>query len=161
MVYLNEQRGYPVHYRVIKNGYEENENKVNDIEKSLLSSVSNLDESLFRKGFHRLINSYLLFILQIRALNSANKVEDNAVMMADISRMYEKRWFEAEKEKLRIEEKIDQVKEPHRTLLHKRYIEELNFEKIADEMNYSYVRVTHLHGEALLEYEKLTSRDKT
>ena len=96
-----------------------------------------------------------------RGTSNSNKVEDNAVMMADISRMYEKRWFEAEKEKLRIEEKIDQVKEPHRTLLHKRYIEELNFEKIADEMGYSYVRITHLHGEALLEYEKLTSRDKT
>lgn len=96
-----------------------------------------------------------------RGTSNSNKVEDNAVMMADISRKYEKRWFEAEQEKLRIEENIDRVKEPHRTLLHKRYIEELNFEKIADVMGYSYVRITHLHGEALLEYEKLTTRDKT
>ena len=34
------------------------------------------------------------------------------------------------------------------------YKELTRFEKIADEMRYSYVRITHLHGEALLEYEK-------
>lgn len=96
-----------------------------------------------------------------RGTSNSNKVEDNAVMMADISREYEKRWFEAEKEKLRIEQNIDRVREPYRTLLHKRYIEELNFEKIADDMGYSYVRITHLHGEALLEYEKMTTQDKT
>lgn len=96
-----------------------------------------------------------------RGTSNSNKVEDNAVKMADISREYEKRWFLAEKEKLRIEKNIDKVEEPYRTILHKRYIEELNFGEIADEMGYSYVRITHLHGEALLRYEKLTTRDKT
>ena len=96
-----------------------------------------------------------------RGGNSSNKVEDNAVIMADLSKQYEERWVQAEREKLSIELKIDQVKEPYRKLLKKRYIQDLNFEKIADEMGYSYVRITHLHGEALLEYEKLTTRDKT
>ena len=92
---------------------------------------------------------------------SSNKVEDNAVIMADLSKQYEERWIQAELEKLRIELKLDQVKEPYRKLLKKRYIQDLNFEKIADEMGYSYVRITHLHGEALIEYEKSTSHDKT
>ena len=96
-----------------------------------------------------------------RGSNSSNKVEDNAVIMADLSKQYEERWILAEREKLSIELKIDQVKEPYRKLLKKRYIQDLNFEKIADEMGYSYVRITHLHGEALLEYEKLTTHDKT
>lgn len=96
-----------------------------------------------------------------RSTINTNKVEDNAVEMADISRVYEERWLEAEKEKLEVEQKIEKVEEPYRTILHKRYVEELNFEKIADEMGYSYVRITHLHGEALLEYEKLTTHDKT
>lgn len=96
-----------------------------------------------------------------RGGNGSNKVEDNAVIMADLSKQYEERWLQAECEKLNIELKIDQVKEPYRKLLMKRYIQDLNFEKIADEMGYSYVRITHLHGEALLEYEKLTTHDKT
>ena len=93
-------------------------------------------------------------------LNS-DKVGDNAIKMADISREYEERWLKAENKKLEVERRIEELLEPYRTLLHKRYIEELNFEKIADDMGYSYVRITHLHGEALLEYEKMTIRDKT
>lgn len=93
-------------------------------------------------------------------LNS-DKVGDNAIKMADISREYEERWLRAENKKLEVERKIEELSEPYRTLLHKRYIEELNFEKIADDMGYSYVRITHLHGEALLEYGKMTTHDKT
>lgn len=89
-----------------------------------------------------------------RGTSNSDKVADNAIKMADLSTEYEKRWLEAENKKLEIEKNIDLVEEPYRTLLHKRYVQELNFEKIADEMRYSYVRITHLHGEALLEYEK-------
>ena len=96
-----------------------------------------------------------------RGTSSSDKVADNAVKMADLSAEYEKRWLEAENKKLEIEKNIDLVEEPYRTLLHKRYVQGLNFEKIADEMSYSYVRITHLHGEALIEYDKLTTHDKT
>lgn len=87
--------------------------------------------------------------------SNTNKVEDNAVEMADISKVYEKRWLEAEKEKLEVEQKIEQVEEPYRTILHKRYVEELNFEKIADEMGYTYNSITHMHGDALKLYKKI------
>ena len=96
-----------------------------------------------------------------RGTSNSNKVADNAIKMADLSVEYEKRWLEAENKKLEIEKNIDLVEEPYRSLLHKRYVQGLNFEKIADEMGYSYVRITHLHGEALIEYDKLTTHDKT
>lgn len=44
---------------------------------------------------------------------------------------------------------IDRVPEPYRTLLYERYINGLTWEQIAVRMNYSYRRVTQLHGEAL------------
>ena len=87
-------------------------------------------------------------------LNS-DKVGDNAIKMADISREYEERWLRAEKERLRIEQNIDRVEEPYRTILHMRYIEELNFEKIADCMGYTYNSITHMHGDALKQYKKI------
>lgn len=90
-----------------------------------------------------------------RSTINANKVEDNAVEMADISRGYKERWLEAEKEKLEVEQKIEKVEEPYRTILHKRYVEELNFEKIADEMGYTYNSITHMHGDALKLYKKI------
>lgn len=87
-----------------------------------------------------------------RGTSNSDKVANNAVKMADIARQYEERWILAEQEKLKIEEKIDRVEEPYRTLLHRRYIEELNFERIADKMGYTYSAITKMHGKALFLY---------
>lgn len=81
--------------------------------------------------------------------------------MADLSKEYVDRWNSAESARLEIEEKLDRIDEPYRTLLHKRYIEEKGFEEIAIEMAYSYDWTTHLHGEALKQYENSTSENKT
>ena len=90
-----------------------------------------------------------------RGTSSSDKVADNAVKMADLSAEYEKRWLEAENKKLEIEKNIDLVEEPYRILLHKRYVEGKTLEEISTLMNYSFDRVRHMHGEALLKYEKL------
>jgi DNA-directed RNA polymerase specialized sigma subunit len=51
---------------------------------------------------------------------------------------------------------IEQLQNPQYVqLLMYRYIDGMRFERIACEMGYSYVRVTHLHGEALREFAKL------
>lgn len=42
----------------------------------------------------------------------------------------------------------------HVELLYKRYVEFKRFEVIAVEMNYSYDRTRHVHGDALIEFEK-------
>lgn len=44
---------------------------------------------------------------------------------------------------------IKKLREPYHTLLYERYINGLTWEQIAVRMNYSYRRVTQLHGEAL------------
>lgn len=90
-----------------------------------------------------------------RGTSSSDKVADNAVKMADLSAEYEKRWLEAENKKLEIEKNIDSMEEPYRILLHKRYVEGKTLEEISTLMNYSFDRVRHMHGEALLKYEKL------
>lgn len=90
-----------------------------------------------------------------RSNKTSDKVGDNAVLMADIDREYQKRWYEAEQSKLDIEKKIDKVIEPYRTLLLDRYILDMSLEQIAVEMNYSYEYVRHLHGEALEKYREV------
>ena len=50
---------------------------------------------------------------------------------------------------------IDKIEnETYYEILFARYIEKKTFEKIADEMNYSWRQVIRLHGRALQEFEK-------
>ena len=79
----------------------------------------------------------------------SDKVGENAIKLADLRAEWEKNWLEAERERLNIVELINQVDEPHRTILMERYIHEKNFEEISVELKYSYAWTTHLHGEAL------------
>lgn len=45
-------------------------------------------------------------------------------------------------------------KDDHVDILFKRYVEYKSFEEICTEMNLSYYRIIHLHGEALNEFNK-------
>lgn len=96
-----------------------------------------------------------------RSTINANKVEGNAVKMADISRIYEERWLEAEKEKLEVEQKIEKVEEPYRTILHMKYIEEKTLEEISCQLKCNYTYACEQHGRALKEYEKNRTNPKT
>lgn len=84
----------------------------------------------------------------------SDKVGDNATIMADISKLYEKRWLDAENERLAILSRIDELKEPYRSILSLRYIQNKRLEAIAEELNYSYVQIKRLHGHALQMYRK-------
>ena len=89
-----------------------------------------------------------------RGTNNGDKVADNATIMADLSKEYERRWVEAEKEKLRIEQNIDNVEEPYRTILHMKYIEEKSLEEISCKLKCNYTYACEQHGEALKKYEE-------
>lgn len=93
---------------------------------------------------------------------NSNKIEDNVVVMADLSNEYEKRWIAAERERLRIENNIDRVEEPYRTLLHMRYVEDIPLFEIASRLKYkSYTYACEQHGEALKKYEENRIKPKT
>lgn len=50
----------------------------------------------------------------------------------------------------------------HAKLLYERYVNYRSFEEIACMMNYSYVRITHMHGEALQAFaDKYLSGDRS
>lgn len=51
-------------------------------------------------------------------------------------------------------EQINMLSPLYKIILHKRYIEDKNFETIASEINYSYTRTCRMHGEALNEFDK-------
>ena len=89
-----------------------------------------------------------------RGGQSSDKVADNASIMADLSRQYEERWLQAEREKLKIEQQIDMINEPYRTILHKKYIEGKSLTEIAYELGGDYTEWCRKHGTALKLYEE-------
>lgn len=94
-----------------------------------------------------------------RTNKTSDKVGDNAILMAELSKEYERRWREAEIECDNILNKINLVEEPYRTILYLRYIRGKRLEYIADELNYSYSQVKRFHGHALQVYEKMSHNE--
>ena len=130
--------------------------------KTYLQQISRLD---------RMINNKLSEISQLRELamsGSAVKNEErvqNTPNFDKIGTAYCK--IEEMEEKLDklIDEYVDKKNliisqidgienETYYEILFARYIEKKTFEKIADEMTYSFRNVTRLHGRALQEFEK-------
>lgn len=93
-----------------------------------------------------------------RSNKVSDKVGENAIKLADLSREWQTKWLEAEEERLNIITLINKVDEPYRIILLERYIHEKNFEEISVELKYSYAWTTHLHGEALEEIEKIIKK---
>lgn len=89
-----------------------------------------------------------------RTNKTSDKVGQNAVAMADLKTEWEKRWLEAERERLNIVDMINFMDEPYRTILMERYIHQKNFEEISVDLHYSYAWTTHLHGEALQKFHE-------
>ena len=85
---------------------------------------------------------------------TSDKVGDYAVLMADLSKEYEKRWLDAEKERLRIVDSINALEEPYSRVLFLRYVRCLDLSKIAEEIGYSLDHTNHLHGIAIQKYER-------
>ena len=68
----------------------------------------------------------------------------------------------AERIRSRIIDEIESLQNPlYVSILLHRYIDGQKFEAIACDMGYSYVYVTHLHGEALQAFAQMKEREKT
>lgn len=76
---------------------------------------------------------------------TSDKVGSNAIKMAELSKLYQKEWQEAEDERFLLIGKIQHLEEPFRTILFMRYIQEKSFEAISESIKYSYSRTIHLH----------------
>ena len=130
--------------------------------KQYLQQISRLD---------RMINNKLSEISQLRELAmsvSAVKNEERVqttpnfdkigtayCKIAEMEEKLDKLIDEYVDKKNLIISQIDGIEnETYYEILFARYIEKKTFEKIADEMTYSFRNVTRLHGRALQEFEK-------
>lgn len=88
--------------------------------------------------------------LRLSGTARRSKVEDNVLAMVDIRRDIEKQIQAFSKEARRAEKLISRLPDPkHRTVLQLRYLSNMTWEEIAEQMGYTLRWVHQLHSDAL------------
>lgn len=86
-----------------------------------------------------------------------NEAENLAKLMDMFNELMQKIMKEKELQN-RIVEQVNKIEFPYRNILYKVYIQGKSLVKVASEMNYSYERMKHMNGIALLKFDE--SEDK-
>ena len=68
---------------------------------------------------------------------------------------------ELQNKQIYIENKIDKMEQPYKTILYSLYIRGKSLVTVASEMNYNYKYICRVHGEALQKYAELKVVDKS
>lgn len=65
---------------------------------------------------------------------------------------------ETQRKQIQILEKLDKVAQPYRNILDKCYIQGKTLVTVASEMGYSYERIKHMNGIALLKFDEVDTK---
>ena len=98
----------------------------------------------------------------VKSSVSDSKLENDIATYTDIEREIEKAKLVFENRRNKIISEIHELEDGrYVNMLFKRYVEYKRYEKIADEMGYSFDYVKHLHGEALKAFNEKILKDDT
>lgn len=86
---------------------------------------------------------------------STDKMSDGISRMQAIEQEYTKKLQELVLKKLIVDEKIDKLEEPYRSLLFFRYSRRMSWAEVAKEIDYGIDNTYKLHGKALYLYSQL------
>lgn len=131
-----ELREYRDNIKYIDEKQSDSEELRNRIEKISSSSIdglpkgkgTNLDEAPFEESLDK--------IMQIRE-DCKEKLKELLI------------------KKFMVENKIDQLEQPHKSILFMKYIRGINLYKVSEELGYSYKQIKRLHQMALENYANL------
>lgn len=82
-------------------------------------------------------------------------LEESLDRIKEIEKDCDKKLQELLLKKFVVENKIEQLEQPYKSILYLRYIRGKTLNKISDEMGYSYVHICRMHGDALKFYSEL------
>lgn len=86
---------------------------------------------------------------------NTDKFSDGISKLKALEKEYEDKLQELLLKKFAIDEKIEKLEQPYKSILFLRYARGYSWNKIAIEMNYSIQNIFIIHGKALIEYSKL------
>lgn len=87
-------------------------------------------------------------------LDKAN-LEESLDRIKEIEKDCKSKLEELLLKKFAVENKIEQLEQPYKSILYLRYIRGNTLFKVSDEMGYSYVHICRMHGDALKFYSEL------
>ena len=131
--------------------------------KQYLSQISRLDRMIKNKMSELAQYKDLAYGLsavtnddRVQTSPNFDKTSGKIVKILEMEEKIDKLIDEYVDKKNLIVSQIDSIEnETYYEILFARYIEKKTFEKIADEMGYSFRNTTRLHGKALVEFEKI------
>lgn len=82
-------------------------------------------------------------------------LEESLDRIKEIEKDCNKKLQELLLKKYVVENKIEQLEQPYKSILYLRYIRGNTLNKISEEIGYSYVHICRMHGEALKFYAEL------
>lgn len=118
---------------------DEKQNDAEELKARILSITSNADGMPKAKGDN---------------LDNA-PLEENLDRIKEIEKDCNKKLQELLLKKYLVENKIEQLEQPYKSILYLKYIRGIKLYKVADELNYSYGHARRLHQEALEKYTNL------
>ena len=81
--------------------------------------------------------------------------EESLDRIKEIEKDCQKKLEELLLKKFMVENKIEQLEQPYKSILYLRYIRGNTLNKVSNEIGYSYEHVCRMHGRALINYAKL------
>jgi RNA polymerase sigma factor (sigma-70 family) len=92
---------------------------------------------------------------RVQSSPTGSGIEDKAIALVAVQKDLELKIIDYHEARARIETQIASLPDKrYRDILTYRYVDQLSLREIADVMGYSYDRVKHLHGYALLIFAK-------
>lgn len=82
-------------------------------------------------------------------------LEESLDRIKEIEKDCNKKLQELLLKKFIVENKIDKLEQPYKSILYLKYIRGINLYKVSEELNYSYKQIKRLHQEALEKYINL------
>lgn len=82
-------------------------------------------------------------------------LEEGLDRIKEIEKDCNKKLQELLLKKFVVENKIDKLEQPYKSILYLKYIRGINLYKVSEELNYSYKQIKRLHQEALEKYTNL------
>ena len=82
-------------------------------------------------------------------------LEESLDRIKEIEKDCQKKLEELLLKKFMVENKIEQLEQPYKSILYLRYIRGNTLNKVSNEIGYSYEHVCRMHGRALINYAKL------
>lgn len=114
-----------------------------------------LEKSKENDAINNIVKQTCCRLEEINSQNKSASVQQSMAEVVDKQLREEEMFIKVMNKKQSIEDAINKLMQPYKTVLYLKYIRFLTFDQIADRMKYSTKRIYQLHNEALKTFDQI------